>query len=102
MEVTVFISSQNVGQMYFLIDGTSGSRNKISLKFKKCAISNKSIQNGGPGRCRKSQRNTKKTPPPTAGERTPRHRSILEIVVRCHPPRKTSQLTAELEESPKR
>ena len=60
---------------------TSGSRNKISLKFKKCAISNMSIQNGGPGRYRKSQRNTKKTPPPTAQERTLRHRSIPGIAV---------------------
>ena len=30
-----------------------------------------------------------------ARERTRRHRSIPEIAVRCHLPRKTSQLTAE-------
>ena len=46
---------------------TSGSRNRISLKFKTCAISNKSIQNGRPGRYRKTKKKLKKaqrTPPP--------------------------------------
>ena len=47
------------------------------------------------------QKTYKKTPLP-AREKTPRHRSIPEIAVRCHPPRKTSQLTAEPGEWPKR
>ena len=80
---------------------TSGSRNKISLK---CAITNKSIQNGRPGRYRKLQRNKRKptTHPHPQPEKTPRQRSIPEIAVRCHLPRKTSQLTAEPEEWSKR
>ena len=60
---------------------TSGSRNKISLKFKN-AISNRTFQNGRPGRYRKLKRNTKKTTKhahPQARERTPRHRSFPEI-----------------------
>ena len=48
------------------------------------------------------QKKNKKHPPPTARERTPHHKSIPENAVRCHPPRKTSQLTAEPEEWPKR
>ena len=44
----------------FLRYVTSGSGKKVSLKFKKCVISNKSILNGRPGRYRKSQMNTKK------------------------------------------
>ena len=44
------------------VDVTSSSRNKTSLNFKKFAISNRTIQNGRPGRYRKSKRNTKKKP----------------------------------------
>ena len=43
----------------------------------------------------------KDTPHP-AREKTHRHRSIPEIAVLCHLPRKTSQLPAEPEEWPKR
>ena len=50
---------------------------------------------------KEAKERTKNTPHP-ARERTPRHRSIPEIAVRCHLPRKTSQLTAEPEEWPKR
>ena len=39
---------------------------------------------------------------PLARERKPRHKSIPEIAVQCHPPRKTAQLTTEPEEWPKR
>ena len=52
---------------------TSGSRKKISLKFKKCGVSNKSIQNGRPGRYRKTKQKQKKahrTPPPDPNVQT--------------------------------
>ena len=66
---------------------TSGSRNKISLKFKKCAISNKSIQMAelaGTENRKEKRKNKQKTPTP-ARERTPRHRSIPEIAVGAIP-----------------
>ena len=47
-----------------------------------------------------AKQRTKKTHP--ARERTPRHKSIPEVAVRCHLSRKTSQLTAEPEEWPMR
>ena len=46
-------------------------------------------------------KNAQKTPH-LSRERTSRNRSIPEIAVRCHLPRKTSQLPAEPEEWPKR
>ena len=45
----------------------------------------------------KTKKNT-----PSSREKTSLHRSIPEMAVRCQPPRKTSQLTAEPEEWPKR
>ena len=71
---------------------TSGSRNKISLKFKKCAISNKSIQNGQHGRFRKTKKKQKKaqrTPHPTQmckrqAEKSPRRRRRQRIPMLCH------------------
>ena len=67
---------------------TSGSENKISLKFKKCAILNKSIQNGQPGRYRKTQRNTKerKKDPPTQPEfekNTQNREECQRVTKRC-------------------
>ena len=77
---------------------------KISIKNSKCAISNKHIQDGRPGRYenRRGSKNKGRTEPDPARERTARHKSIPEIAVRCHHPRKTSQITAKPEEWPKR
>ena len=49
-----------------------------------------------------NRKGIQKTPQPPALERTPCHKSIPKIAVRCHSPRNTSQLTAEPEEWPKR
>ena len=82
-----------------------GIGNKISLKFKKCAISYKSqlkMADLAGTKNRKGLQKTNKTPSPHAREKSPRHKSIPEIAVRCYPPRKTSQLTGESEEGPER
>ena len=72
---------------------TSGGRNKISLKNKKCAISNKSIQIGQPEIHRKKneKRNKKahRVPHPTPmckrqAEKSPRRRRRQRIPVLCH------------------
>ena len=63
-------------------DVLSGSRNKISLKIKKCAISNKSIQNGQPGRHRKTRKKQKKE------HRTPPHHPNVQTTSRKEPQKK--------------
>ena len=52
--------------------------------------------------CKGNKKKPTKHPPHPAQDKTLRHRSIPEIAMRCHPHRKTSQLTAEPEEWPKR
>ena len=69
----------------------------------KCAIAKFLNQDGRPDRYLKLKRiveNSAKNPHP-ARERTHRHRSIPEIAVLCHLPRKTTQLPAEPEEWPR-
>ena len=80
---------------------SSKRRHKNSMK---CAIAKFLNQDGRPERYWKLKRmmeNSANHPHPTR-ERTHRHRSIPEIAVLCHLPRKTSQLPAEPEEWPKR
>ena len=80
---------------------SSKRRHKNSMK---CSIAKFLNQDGRPDRywkLKKMMENSANTPHPTR-ERTHRHRSIPEIAVLCHLPRKTSQLPAEPEEWPKR
>ena len=82
--------------------GGCNVQQKTSQKFD--AIAKFLNQDGRPDRYWKSKRmweNCANHPHPTR-ERTHRHRSIPEIAVLCHLPRKTSQLPAEPEEWPKR
>ena len=86
---------------YCRVVTSSKRRHKNSMK---CAIAKFLNQDGRPDRYWKSKKmmgNSAKDPHPTR-ERTHRHRSIPEIAVLCHLPRKTSQLPAEPEEWPKR
>ena len=80
---------------------SSKRRHKNSMK---CAVAKFLNQDGRPDRYLKLKRmienSAKKSP--TQPQRTHRHRSIPEIAVLCHLPRKTSQLPAEPEEWPKR
>ena len=76
---------------------TSGSRcNKISVKNSKCAVSNKHIQDGRPGRYgnrRRSEKTQKRHPHP-AREKPPCNRIIPKIAVWCHLLRKTPSATS--------
>ena len=81
---------------------SSKRRHKNSMK---CAIAKFLSQDGRHERYLKLKRmmeNSTETSPHPARERTHRHRSMPEIAVLCHLPRKTSQLPAKPEEWPKR
>ena len=72
---------------------------KIRLKIRNVRFK---IANPAGTENRQRSRKTHKKHPHPARERTSRHRSIPEIAVRCHLPRKTSQPKVEPEEWPKR